>query len=112
MTRPPSRETRIAHGGADSDTEWGAVVPPIQPATTYARDGSYEIRDMAYTRGGNPTERPAEAVLTDLEGGADAMLFSSGMAAATAVFATLRPDDHVVIPTVLYYGVRDWLVRF
>jgi cystathionine gamma-synthase len=67
---------------------------------------------MAYTRGGNPTERPAEAVLTDLEGGADAMLFSSGMAAATAVFATLRPDDHVVIPTVLYYGVRDWLVRF
>ena len=112
MPKPPSRETRLARGGHDLDPQWGSIVPPIQPGTTYARDADYALRDMAYTRGANPTERPAESLLADLEGGADAMLFSSGMAAATAVFTTLRPGDHVAIPSVLYYGVRDWLTRF
>jgi cystathionine gamma-synthase len=52
-------------------------------------------------------------LLARLEGGAGALLFASGMAAATAVFRTLcRPGDHVVAQEVMYFGLRVWLRRF
>jgi cystathionine gamma-synthase len=51
-----------------------------------------------------------ESLLTRLEGGADTLLFSSGMAAATAPFLALKPGDHVIAPTVMYWGLRKWLL--
>ena len=44
-----------------------------------------------------------------LEGGAAALVFASGMAAATAVFRALPPGSHVVAPRVVYWGLRKWL---
>jgi len=89
----------------------GAIVPPLHASTTYARTPAYDlIGGGDYTRDLNPTYRAAEALLAKLEGGAEAMLFSSGMAAATVVFrAILRRGDHVVAPIAMYYGVRTWL---
>ena len=40
------------------------------------------------------------------------MLFSSGMAAATAVFQSLKPGDHVIAPKVVYWSLRNWLLTF
>jgi len=40
------------------------------------------------------------------------LLFSSGMAAAAAVFQSLPRDAHVVAPRVLYWGLRHWLRNF
>jgi cystathionine gamma-synthase len=96
------------------DAATGAIVPPIHVATTYARDASYAlIAGRDYTRDRNPTQRPAEQVLAALEGGEDAMVWSSGLAAATAVFRTLlSPGAHVVAPRVMYFGLRAWLVQF
>jgi cystathionine gamma-synthase len=51
-------------------------------------------------------------MLTRLEGGAAALLFSSGMAAAMSVVQTLQPGDHIVAPKVMYWGLRNWLVKF
>jgi cystathionine gamma-synthase len=70
------------------DPHTGAVVPPIEAATTYARDASYAHRreGVSYSRDGNPGYLPAESVLREAEGGAAALLFASGMAAATALF--------------------------
>ena len=48
-------------------------------------------------------------MLAALEGGDAAMLFASGMAAATAVFQALAPGDHVVAPKVMYWSLRNWL---
>ena len=62
-----------------------------------------------YTRDQNPTYEPAEALLAALEGGRAAMLFSSGMAAATTVFETLEVGDHVVAPREMYWMLRRWL---
>jgi cystathionine gamma-synthase len=39
-------------------------------------------------------------------------MFASGMAAATAVFQSLLPGDHVLVSRVLYWGVRKWLAEF
>jgi cystathionine gamma-synthase len=92
----------------------GAIIPPIHLATTYARDAAYElIAGRDYARDRNPTPTVAEHTLATLEGGAAAMVFSSGMAAATAVFrARLRPGDHAIAPRSSYYGLRGWLERF
>jgi len=94
------------------DEGTGGVVPPIQPSTTFARDEAYEIRGgYRYTRDGNPTYDQAERLIARLEGGADAKLFASGLAAATAVFETLNTGDHVVAPGVMYHGLQDFLRR-
>src|SRR5215204_4541814 len=57
----------------------------------------------------NATVRQAESVLAMLEDGPEALLFASGMAAATAVFQALDPGDHVVAPRVMYWALRGWL---
>ena len=66
-----------------------------------------------YTRADNPTCEHAERLLAALEGSSCACaLFGSGMAAATAVFQSLLPGDHVLVSRVLYWGVRKWLAEF
>lgn len=92
----------------------GGIVPGIQMATTYARDQDYELRapGISYGRDKNPTYLVAEKVVAELEGAAGALLFSSGLAAAAALFHTLEPGDHVVAPVIMYHGLRDWLNRF
>ena len=50
-------------------------------------------------------------MLAELEHGADAMLFASGMAAATCVFQALAPGDHLIAPRVMYWALRDWLAH-
>jgi cystathionine gamma-synthase len=105
-------ETLAAQALGRVDETTRAVVPPIHPATTYERDpdGSYPDGRI-YTRAENPTVEVPEAVLRELEGGAACLVFSSGMAAATAVFLALEPGDHVVAPEVMYWGMRRWLVE-
>lgn len=87
-----------------------SLVPPIYPSVPYERapDGSYP-GGHTYTRDQNPTTEPAEALLARLESGRAALLFSSGMAAATTVFETLDPGDHVVAPQQMYWTIRRWL---
>jgi len=107
-------ETLIAQGMHFVDSVSGAVIPPLYPSTTFARDESYELvsPQHSYARDQNPGFEVPESMLTQLEGGADTLLFSSGMAAATSVMQTLKPGDHIVAPTVMYWGLRNWLTRF
>lgn len=88
------------------------VVPPIHLSTTYIRDpdNGYST-GFVYGRPDNATIHEAEAVLAMLEAAeAGAMLFGSGMAAATAVFQALDPGDHVVASKVMYWALRAWLL--
>jgi cystathionine gamma-synthase len=90
-----------------------AVVPPIHMASTYLRDEDNAYRSgRIYARADNPTFDQAEATLAALEGGAKALVFSSGMSAATACFLALSPGDHVVAPKVMYWALRNWLAGF
>ncbi|MET0741779.1 MAG: aminotransferase class V-fold PLP-dependent enzyme [Microvirga sp.] len=98
-----------AMGHVDPITK--AVVMPIHVATTYIRDEDNAYSSgYVYGRPDNATTREAEAVLAMLEEAeAGALLFSSGMAAATAVFQALEPGDHVVASKVMYWALRSWL---
>ncbi len=107
-------ETLAAQALHVIDPVTGAVVPALHPSTTYARDEAYRlVGGLGYARDENPTFRAAEDVLARLEGGADAMLLSSGMAAATTVFQALTaPGAHVVAQRMMYWGLRSWLTGF
>ena len=90
--------TLLARAGHFLDEATGAIVPPLHLSSTYARDADYQLRDQRlYGRDDNPVFEQAESILRQLDGGADAALFSSGMAAASAVIATLNPGDQVVL---------------
>ncbi|MFT5503172.1 MAG: cystathionine gamma-synthase [Gammaproteobacteria bacterium] len=104
--------TRLAQAlGADQNTDKG-IIPPIHIATTYLRDPDNQYRSgYSYGRPHNPTIQQAESVIAGLEQGSDAMLFGSGMAAATAVFLSCQAGDHVIAPKVMYWSLRKWLVE-
>ena len=94
------------------DSVTGAITPPIHPSTTFARGGDYElIGDYSYSRYQNPTYDQVEHLAAELDGGAEAKLFSSGMAAIAAVFETVNIGQHIVAPTIMYHGAQDWLRR-
>mgnify|MGYP001824433985 CR=1 FL=1 len=102
--------TRAAQALGRIDKATRAIVPPVHIASTYQRDADNQYRSgFTYGRPDNATFIHAENVLASLEGGGDAMVFSSGMAAATAVFQSLSPGDHVVAPKVMYWSLRNWL---
>jgi len=107
----PASVAAQALGWIDEETR--AIAPSIHTATTYLRDPDNQYRSgRVYARDHNPTFDQAEAVLRELEQGAEALLFASGMAAATAVFQALKPGDHVLAPKVMYWSLRNWLMTF
>jgi len=110
--RSLSPQTLAAQGLGEADPATGAIAPAISLSTNYEQrpDGSYP-QGRVYTRADNPTSEHAERLLGALEGG-ECALFSSGMAAVTAVFQSLLPGDHVLVSRVLYWGVRKWLAEF
>ncbi len=86
------------------------IVPPVHMATTFIRDPDNQNRSgFAYGRPDNATVRQAEAVVAALEGAQAAMLFGSGMAAATTVVLALDRPSHIVASKVMYWGFRAWL---
>ena len=114
-------ETIAVHAGHSPDAVTGAVTPPIHLSTTFEREPDLGFRGgHLYTRQSNPNRTALEAVLAQLEGGGAAACFASGSAATMAVFQSLEPDAHVLLPEDAYYGtiklVRDvfgpWKLRF
>ncbi|MFL6515896.1 MAG: trans-sulfuration enzyme family protein [Chthoniobacterales bacterium] len=99
-------ETLAVHAGHTIDPATGAVATPIYLSTTFERDvdGAYS-RGHMYTRNSNPNRQMLERGIAAIEGGAAAAAFGSGMAAASAVFQTLSPHDHVLAHVDAYYGV-------
>ena len=112
VERPSSLhpETIAAQGGGIADDATGGLVPPIHVASTFVRDADNQYRrGYCYGRADNATVRQVESVLTDLERGAATLLFGSGMAAATTAFLALEQPAHAIAPTVMYWGLRQWL---
>jgi cystathionine gamma-synthase len=110
----PKPATVLAQLGHYADPATGGLVPPIQPSTTFARDESYALVDptLTYGRDDSPGYPQVEAVLCGLEGGAEALVLPSGMAAIAALFRTLRRGEAVAAQRPIYYGTLAWLAKF
>jgi cystathionine gamma-synthase len=98
--------TRAVHAGLDPDPHYRSIVPAIHQTSTFVQRAVGEVvEDYDYARSANPTRTALERALAELEGGAAAAAFSSGLAATHALLtAVCRGGDHVVLPSDLYGG--------
>ncbi len=104
MTSKASKATRAVRASIESDTQHGAVVPPLHLSSNFAFAGFGEKRHYDYTRSGNPTRDALADALCELEGGAGAVVTSSGMAALTLLTQLLEPGDVIIAPHDCYGG--------
>lgn len=101
--------TLIARAGADSADSHGAVIPPLYLSSNYTFESFGRPRAYDYTRSGNPTRDTLGDALAALEGGAGAIITSSGMSALDAVFQLLGKDDVLIAPHDCYGGTHRLL---
>ena len=104
MDKDNARQTQAVRAGVDTDSQHGAVMPPVYLTTNFSFAGFDEPRPYDYTRSGNPTRDALARVLADLEGGFGATVTGSGMGAVTLACQMLNPDDLVVGPQDCYGG--------
>ena len=104
MSKKNKFETNAIHIGNDPDLSTGSISPPIHLTSTYVQEGIGKNKGYDYSRGNNPTRQRLEQNIASLEGGYDAIAFSSGMAATTALFQDLNQGDHVIISRNVYGG--------
>lgn len=82
----------------------GTVSFPIYQTATYAHPEVGKSTGFDYSRLQNPTRQQVERVVAALEKGKDALAFSSGMAAITALMEIFKPGDHLITDADLYGG--------
>jgi len=104
MTSSANAATRAVRAAIESDTQHGAVVPPLHLSSNFAFAALGEKRQYDYTRSGNPTRDALADALTSLEGGAGAVVTSSGMAALNLLCQFLQPGDLLIAPHDCYGG--------
>jgi O-acetylhomoserine (thiol)-lyase len=106
-------ETRTVHAGSRPEPTTGARATPIYQTTSYVFEDTeaaaayFNLQEYGntYSRIMNPTVAAFEERVANLDGGAGAVAFASGLAAQSAgLFTLLRPGDHVVSSNALYGG--------
>ncbi|TYC63232.1 aminotransferase class V-fold PLP-dependent enzyme [Rhodobacterales bacterium] len=104
-------DSLLAHGGGGYDAATGAVVPPIQTATTFARDEAYEpiVPGHIYSRDANSLYKQTENLIAALECGAESRLFASGMAAVAAIARIVKPGGTILAQSGIYWGTTHFL---
>ncbi|MGV3710724.1 MAG: cystathionine gamma-synthase [Gemmatimonas sp.] len=101
--------TRAVRAGIATDTQFGAVVPPLYLSSNFSFAGFNDKREYDYTRSGNPTRSLLADALRDLEGGASAVVTSTGMSAITLVLQLLEPGATIVCAHDCYGGTHRLL---
>jgi O-acetylhomoserine (thiol)-lyase len=105
--------TRTVHAGARPEPGTGARALPIFQTTSYVFEDTesaaayFNLQEYGntYSRIMNPTVAAFEERVANLDGGAGAVAFASGLAAqSAAMFTLLRPGDHIVASSALYGG--------
>ncbi|HET7535137.1 MAG TPA: PLP-dependent transferase, partial [Candidatus Didemnitutus sp.] len=92
MPKSPHPDTLAVHAGRKVDSATGALTQPLVFSTTFERNADGTMpRGYVYSRTESPNRRALEEALAALEGGREAMAFSSGQAATAAVLQSLSP---------------------
>ena len=99
-----NKHTRLIAFDASQGDQWGATSPPIYQTATFAQESADEFGTFDYARSGNPTRAALERRMAELDHGASACAFASGLAAITAVTRLLRPNDEMLAHEDCYGG--------
>lgn len=107
MNDSPSRKhiaTRVIHGGQAPDPGTGAVMPPIYATSTFVQQSPGVHKGLDYGRSHNPTRWALERCVADLESGAQAFAFASGLAAIATVLELADSGSHIIAGDDMYGG--------
>jgi cystathionine gamma-lyase len=96
--------TRAIHAGQSPDPSTGAIMPPIYATSTYVQASPGVHKGLDYGRSHNPTRWAWERNVADLEGGAAAFAFASGLAAIATVLELLPAGSHIISGDDIYGG--------
>lgn len=98
--------TRCIYGNKEKfeKESTGTISFPIYQTATYEHPEVGQSTGFDYSRLQNPTRQQLEKVVASLENGIDALAFSSGMAAITALMEIFKPGDHIITDADLYGG--------
>ena len=121
--RPSGVNTKLSHGGRGLVEQFGAVNPPIMRASTILFDNYQAFVDrknrdrfkgeFAYGRLGNPVSISLEKLVSELEGAAECITVSSGVAAVTgALLGFLGSGDHLLVADTVYEPTRHFCAGF
>jgi len=117
---PASFSTLAVHAGESRQKLGDSITDPIFCASTYTFTDTQSVIDYIeqdqareeYGRYGNPGERVVERKLAALEGGEDAILYSSGMAAMVGLLMTkLSSGDEVIFFDECYHRSREFCTK-
>lgn len=97
-------ETLCVQGAKDKSNTTGAIAVPIYQSATFSHPGVNQSTGYDYSRLQNPTREALENVVAKLEGGVDAMAFSSSMAAISVLMELFSAGDHIIASSDLYGG--------
>ena len=117
----PGDSTRSVHGGERQHQSSDAVTTPIYQSSTFWFRDSAQLRDYQegrlrrdeYGRYSNPTWRAVERKICELEGAEEAVLFASGMCAATTLFLAMLPRGaHLIVTSDCYRRTRQFIHQY
>merc|ERR1719440_904263 len=109
MAGPLKEDTSLVHAAVTPDEKTGAILTPLFLSTTFTQESveKYLHKGFSYSRTNNPTTTALETKLAQVEAGAGACAFGTGMAATTAaISATMKAGDHCVITDCSYGGTN------
>lgn len=104
MSKKKAIETILSHVGLLTDTSTGAISTPIYQTAIFGHSKFGHSTGFDYSRTSNPTRCVLEKALAELEDGAAASTFSSGMAAISSLQILFKPGDKIFISDDLYGG--------
>lgn len=97
-------DTKCVQGGRGKSDPAGAIAVPIYQSATFAHPGVNQSTGYDYSRLQNPTRENLEHIVANLENAADALAFTTGMAAITALMELFKIGDHIIASADLYGG--------
>ena len=118
--KPYGDSTLAVHGGEAHQKAQNSITDPVVMASTYTFNDTRAVIDYIeqkqargeYGRYGNPNESVVEKKLAKLEGGEDAIVYASGMAAIVGVvMAKLSAGDEVVFFDECYHRSREFCAK-
>ena len=102
--KKPATETIAVRAGIETDTQYGAITPPLYLSSNYSFIEFDEKREFDYSRSGNPTRQLLGQAIADLECGYGGIVTSSGMSAIFSVLQLLKGGERVLAPHDCYGG--------
>ncbi|MBQ9502738.1 MAG: PLP-dependent transferase [Lentisphaeria bacterium] len=98
------KDTVCVHPTRCPRSFYGSITTPVFAAATFVHKGVDRESEYSYSRLQNPTRAALESRVAELEGGADAVAFASGMAAETTLMNIFGSSGHIIAGDDLYGG--------